>query len=73
MRFSLTKKEIEIIIFYADCNMRTSTAATLLGCHKSTVTRAFSKIFKRTGYDPSDFWDLHTIISELEKEGYGER
>ena len=73
MREFLTQRETEIILAYADCDMKTSATASALGCHKSTVTRAFTKIFRQTGFNPSEFWDLHAIINELEKEDCGER
>lgn len=73
MRDSLTSREVEIVLAYADCDMNTSATAAVLKCHKSTVTRAFTRIFQQTGFNPSEFWDLHAIINELEKEDCGGR
>lgn len=73
MRETLTHREVEILLAYADCDMMTSRTARYLGCHKSTVTRAFSRIFRQTGFNPSEFWDLHAIINEIEKGDFGGR
>ena len=68
MRENLTEREVEILLAYADCDMKTSATAATLGCHKSTVTRAFVKIFRQTGFNPSEFWDLFAIMKGLEEE-----
>ena len=72
MRETLTEREVEFVLAYADCDMKTSLTAKALNCTPRTVLRMSNKIFRETGFNPAEFWDLHAIIKELEKEeGFG--
>lgn len=68
MREALTEREVEFLLAYADCDMRTTLTARALGCHKATVPRIINRIFRETGFNPAEFWDLFEIMKELEKE-----
>lgn len=68
MREVLTEREVEFVLAYADCDMKTSLTAKALCCTPRTVSRIIGNIFRETGFNPAEFWDLHNIIKELEKE-----
>lgn len=73
MRELLTEREIDFLFCFADCDMKTQKTALAMDCHKATVTRAFGVIYRKTGYDPTEFWDLYEILQQLGKEGINGR
>lgn len=68
MREELTAREVEILLAFADCDMKTTLAAKSLKMHRSSFWRAMQTIFRETGYNPLEFWDLHQIMKALEQE-----
>ena len=69
MREILTDQEVELLLCYADYDMRVSPVTTAMHYDRRTIYRKLENIFRETGYNPLEFWDLYTIMKELEKEG----
>ena len=69
MREFLTDKEVDLVLCYADYDMRINPVASAMHYDRRTIYRKLENIFRETGYNPLEFWDLYTIIRELEKEG----
>lgn len=69
MREFLTDQEVDLVLCYADYDMRINPVASAMHYDRRTIYRKLENIFRETGYNPLEFWDLYTIIRELEKEG----
>lgn len=67
MRESLSEREVELLLCFADYDMRVTPTAKALRCHPKTVSRTLKKIFRETGYDPAQFWDLYEIMKKIEE------
>ena len=68
MREYLTSDEVELIMCYADYDMKIKPTAEAMHYDRKTVWRKFTAIFKKTGFNPSEFWDLYMIVKELMEE-----
>lgn len=68
MRDILTSDEVELILCYADMDMKAMPTANAMHINRTTMWRKFDRIFSQTGFNPREFWDLYMIIRELEKE-----
>ena len=69
MRDILTDQEVELLLCYADYDMRVRPTAAAMHFDRRTIYSKLEKIFRETGYNPLEFWDLFAIMKELEKEG----
>ena len=69
MRDILTADEVELILCYADMDMKAMPTANAMHINRTTMWRKFDRIFSQTGFNPREFWDLYAICKELEKEG----
>lgn len=69
MREILTTDEVELILCYADMDMKAMPTANAMHINRTTMWRKFDRIFSQTGFNPREFWDLYAICKELEKEG----
>ena len=58
----LTRKQSQAIIAMADCDMRPSKAAAILGLHKNTIEYHATNIRSTTGLDPKCFYDLCKLV-----------
>lgn len=68
MRDILTADEVELILCYADMDMKAMPTANAMHINRTTMWRKFDRIFSQTGFNPREFWDLYAICKELEKE-----
>jgi hypothetical protein len=67
-----TTEEIEdldkkILLTYASTSMSQSATAARLHYSRNTITYHFNRIRDKKGLDPRDFYDLHKLISEIDK------
>lgn len=68
MKDILTPEEIELILCWADFDMKVTPVAQTLHFCRKTIWEKITRIFQKTGYNPREFWDLHEIIKELERD-----
>ena len=73
MRETLTKQEVEILLCFADMDMKVKPTAEAMHYDRRTIWVTLEKIFRDTGFNPREFWDLHEIMKQLEKEDGGEQ
>ena len=69
MRELLTEEEITILRSYAKFNLRVQPVADELHFHRRTIFNKMFAIYKKTGKNPHDFWDLANLIMEIDREG----
>lgn len=48
----------------ASGGMNVSRASEILGCSRKTIYDRIRNIKNKTGKDPTDFWDLHDLLTE---------
>jgi DNA-binding PucR family transcriptional regulator len=58
----VTKLQAEIIVALADNQMNVSEAAREIFMHRNTVKYHIRKIYKLTGKDPLDFYDMCELL-----------
>ena len=58
----LTQLELERIRDFADNDMNTSIVARKTFCHRNTVVYQLEKVKKKTGLDPTCFYDLVQLL-----------
>lgn len=58
----------ELIIALADNNMRVKPTARKLQRHYNTVYNQVMLIFRETGLDALDFYDLHKLVAMVRAE-----
>jgi len=68
MRDILTDKEVELLLTFADMDMKMRPTAEAMHYDRRTIWSMLEKIFQETGFNPREFWDLFAIMKELEKE-----
>ena len=59
----LTDRQCDVISAYAFGNMCAAEAARLLKCHVNTVKPTLKAIKKKTGLDPTNFFDLQELFA----------
>lgn len=64
----LTTTDREILRQFAKNNMSVKSTAAAVFLHENTVRYHLSKIKRVTGLDPMGFYDLRTLIQELESK-----
>ena len=64
----LTTTDREILLQFAESNMCVKATAAAVHLHENTVRYHLSKIRRVTGLDPMGFYDLRTLIQELESK-----
>ncbi len=64
----LTAREKEILLIYADCNMRANASAKRAYISCSGVFHVLNTIFRKTGKNPCKFYDLMFLISRINGE-----
>ncbi len=52
----------------ANGGMNVSRAAEILGCSRKTVYDRIRTITNKTGLDPTNFWDLHELLTERRED-----
>ena len=58
----LTAVDFEIILALADNNMNVVETARVLFMHRNNVVYHIGKVKKRTGLDPTKFYDLVKLV-----------
>ena len=64
----LNEAEKETLLLISRSGMNISKAAETLGCTRKTVYDRLRTIENKTGIDPSDFWGLHKLLTEVESD-----
>ena len=68
----MTERDKEIIIALADCNMNESEVARRLYFHRNGVVYHLNSVKKKTGLDPTNFYDLVKLVGIVRGgESYG--
>ena len=67
-RGKLTTTDREILLQVAESDMCVKSTAAAVHLHENTVRYHLSKIRRVTGLDPMGFYDLRTLIQELESK-----
>ncbi|HWL26577.1 MAG TPA: sugar diacid recognition domain-containing protein [Ureibacillus sp.] len=57
----ISKKLIETLLTYFECNLQINICADKLGIHRHTLTYRLSKVYEITGYNPQDFEDAFEL------------
>ena len=65
-RGKFTTTDREILLQFAESNMCVKSTAAAVHLHENTVRYHLSKIRRVTGLDPMGFYDLQSLIRELE-------
>ncbi len=58
----LDERKRETIIALAECNMNASQAAAKTNYHRNTFLYQIEQIKKKTGLDPTNFYDLIKLL-----------
>lgn len=58
----MTEKQKEIIKAYACNKMRLNETGRKLNYHRNTICYHMEKVYKETGLDPRDFFDLVKLL-----------
>ena len=64
----LSTTDREILRQFAKSNMCVKSTAAAVFLHENTVRYHLSKIRRVTGLDPTGFYDLQSLIRELESD-----
>ena len=64
----LTQRQKEIILAFADCNMRLKTVAEKLYFHRNNIVYHCDKIMDKTGLNPRKFYDLVELVQMVEEQ-----
>ena len=62
----LNEAERETLLLIAKSGMNISRASEMLGCSRQAVYARLRTIENKTGIDPSDFWGLHKLLTEVD-------
>lgn len=54
--------DVQIVLTLADNNMNESETARRLFMHRNTVIYHLDKVYKITGLDPTNFYDLGDLV-----------
>ena len=52
----------------ANSGMNVSRASEILGCSRKTVYDRIRTITNKTGRDPTNFWDLHELLTDRSED-----
>lgn len=69
MRELLTEEEISLLRLFADHNMKVLPVAEEMHFHRRTIFKKLFKIYSKTGLNPHNFWDLVSLIRQVDEEG----
>lgn len=61
----LNRVDIDIVQAYADNNMVLQRAAEASHYARTSVRYRFDRVYKITGLDPRDFYQLHELVKEI--------
>ena len=64
----MTERDKEIIIALADCNMNENEVARRLYFHRNGVVYHLNSVKKKTGLDPTNFYDLVKLVGIVRGE-----
>lgn len=64
----MTQQEKEIVLTFADSDMKLYTAANRMHYNRNTVKYHMGKIKQETGLEPRRFWDLVKLVQMAESE-----
>lgn len=73
MRESLTEEEIVILRNYAKFNLKIQPVADQMHYHRRTIFKKLFDVYKKTGKNPHNFWELVGIIQQIDKEEENDR
>lgn len=69
MREMLTDEEIVLLRTYAKFNLRIQPVADEMHYHRRTIFKKLFQIYSKTGLNPHNFWDLVSLIRQVDEEG----
>lgn len=61
---SMTAKQAEVVIAFAENNLNVTDTAKKLGCHRNNVSYYLEKVKEQTGKDPKSFFGLCELLIE---------
>jgi DNA-binding PucR family transcriptional regulator len=64
----LTSQQRLLITTLADCDLRLSKTAQVLGWHRNTLSNRMDTILRQTGLDPRRFRDLCQLYRLMEEQ-----
>ena len=65
----LSAEDKELLKQYAKDNMNVSTTAKHFHLHRNTLVYRLERVKKRTGLDPTYFYDLVALLVAIEADG----
>ena len=65
---TLTSRQRLLIATLADCDLRLSKTAQVLGWNRNTLNNRMDKILRQTGLDPRRFRDLCQLYRLMEEQ-----
>lgn len=68
MKEFLTEEEITILRSYAKFNLRIQPVADEMHYHRRTIFKKLFQIYSKTGLNPHNFWDLVSLIRQVDEE-----
>lgn len=69
MRELLTEEEIILLRTYARFNLKIQPVADEMHYHRRTIFKKMFLVYKKTGLNPRNFWDLVELLRQVDKEG----
>lgn len=58
----MNDREVSVILTLADCNMNVTDTSKVLYVHRNTVVYYIDKIKRKTGLNPTRFYDLCKLV-----------
>lgn len=68
MRELLTDEEVVLLRSYARHNLKVHPVAGEMHYHDRTIFKKLFQIYSKTGLNPHDFWDLVSLIRQIDEE-----
>lgn len=65
----LSEIKREVILAFAECNMRVRETARKMFKHRNTVVYHLQQIKEITGLDPYNFYDLIKLVEGVKEDG----
>ena len=69
----LTRVDVDVIMAYAECGMRLSTAAKAIHYAKMTIEYHLTSVYQKTGLNPKKFYDLVELIRLINEKTANEQ
>lgn len=64
----MTKQDAQIVLAFAECDMRASEVARREYMHRNTVLYHLDKVKRETGLDAQNFYDLIKLLEIVKEE-----